>query len=539
MKGGRKRLELAAAFVAFVVLIAAAIGAPPNPNPLRNASQDSNSKNKGVEPKPSAKTDAAKPDATKPEAAKPRREELFVGWEKPTAALLVTGVLEGHIEPCGCTGLANQKGGLMRRHTLIKQIAADWKCDVLPVDVGQSVKHNGRQAEIKFQRMVDGFKAMNYRAMAFGPADLRLSTGELYTAVVGSGDVPTPFVSANVGLFDFDEAAIPFYRTVDSAGMKIGFTTVLADSLHREVAASEIKLKSAAAALADVTKKLAAAKCDVQVLVVNGTMQETEELAAKFPQFGIVVTGGSDEPLRRPKQLKHGAMLVEVGHKGIYAGVVGLYESAEGTKFRYQLVPLDDRFEDSPEIVKVMASYQEELKSAWEMGLAAYGIKPIDDTGRRQFVGSQKCGDCHTTAFEIWEKTPHSHATESIVHPPERSEIARHFDAECLSCHVTGWEPQKFVPYASGFLGLGEKETPHLTGSGCENCHGPGSKHVAAEEGDADDATKQKLRAEMILKLDVAERTCVKCHDIDNSPDFHKAGAFEKYWKRVEHKGKE
>lgn len=532
MKVGRQRIELAAAVVALAVLIAAAVGAPPSANPLRSGTSAA------AQGAAEARDASANSTATKSDEPKPPREALFVGWEPPAAALVISGMLEGHIEPCGCTGLSNQKGGLMRRHTLIKQITADWKCDVLPFDVGQSVKHTGRQAEIKFQRMVDAYKAMNYRAVAFGPADLRLSAGELYTAVVGGGDGSTPFVSANVGLFEFDEAALPTYRMLDAGGLKVGVTTVFADSLHREAPGDEIKLKSAATALAGVSKQLAAAKCDVQVLLVHGTMKETEDLAAKFPQFGIVVTsGGADEPLRRPKQLKSGAMLVEVGHKGIYAGVVGVYKSAKGAKYRYQLVPLDDRFADSPEIVKVMASYQEELKQAWEKGLDAYGIKPIDDSGRRQFVGSAKCGDCHTKAFEIWEKTPHAHATESLVHPPERSTIARHFDAECLSCHVTGWEPQKFVPYASGFLALGEKGTPHLVGSGCENCHGPGSKHVAAEEDDADEATKKKLRAEMVLKLDVAERTCVKCHDLENSPDFHKAGAFEKYWKQVEHEG--
>jgi hypothetical protein len=31
----------------------------------------------------------------------------------------------------------------------------------------------------------------------------------------------------------------------------------------------------------------------------------------------------------------------------------------------------------------------------------------------------------------------------------------------------------------------------------------------------------------------------MECHDLDNSPEFHKPGAFEKYWKQIEHKGKE
>jgi hypothetical protein len=36
-----------------------------------------------------------------------------------------------------------------------------------------------------------------------------------------------------------------------------------------------------------------------------------------------------------------------------------------------------------------------------------------------------------------------------------------------------------------------------------------------------------------------AEKKCLECHDLDNSPDFHVKGAFEKYWKQVEHKGKD
>ena len=538
MKGGR-RIEFVAVAAMFALLVAAALDWLPSKliGNAASAADDRAANRKTTPVKPAAQTENSA-SGEKADAASTKREELFVGWEAPTTALVISGLLEGHIEPCGCTGLTNQKGGLMRRHTLIKQLAANWKCDILPVDVGQSVKHSGRQAEIKFQRMVDAYKVMNYRAVALGPADLRLSAGELYTAIVGSGDAPTPFVAANVGIFGFDESALPSFRTIEANGMKIGVTTVLADSLHKGLASDEIKLKPAAEALAAASKSLDAAKCDVQVLLVHGTMKETEELSAKFPKFSIVVTsGGADEPLRRPKQLPHGAMIVEVGRKGIYAGVVGIYKAAAGLRFRYQLVPLDARFDDSPEIVKVMAAYQQELQNAWEMGPAAYGIKPIEDSGRRQFVGSHKCGECHTKAFEIWEKTPHAHATESLVHPPERSSIARHFDAECLSCHVTGWEPQQFVPYASGFLGLDKKQTPHLAGSGCENCHGPGSKHVAAEENGASETVLAKLRAEMVLKLDVAERTCVKCHDLENSPDFHKPGAFEKYWKKIEHKG--
>ena len=47
---------------------------------------------------------------------------LFVDWPKPKAAILFSGEMDGYIEPCGCAGLENQKGGLKRRHTFIRQL---------------------------------------------------------------------------------------------------------------------------------------------------------------------------------------------------------------------------------------------------------------------------------------------------------------------------------------------------------------------------------------------------------------------------------
>jgi hypothetical protein len=113
---------------------------------------------------------------------------------------------------------------------------------------------------------------------------------------------------------------------------------------------------------------------------------------------------------------------------------------------------------------------------------------------------------------------------------------------------VTGWEPQKFFPYETGYLGL--KETPDLVGNGCENCHGPGNRHADAENGvtAVSDAERDQLRAELRLKIIPNEgnrekqefekgkvvQMCMECHDRDNSPEFD----FQKYWPKVKHVGK-
>jgi hypothetical protein len=220
----------------------------------------------------------------------------------------------------------------------------------------------------------------------------------------------------------------------------------------------------------------------------------------------------------------------------MYVGVIGVFDDATD-RLRYQRVPLDDRFPDSPDMLALLASYQDQLKEAGFEGLE---LRPIPHPGGRTFVGAQVCGECHTTAYSVWEKTPHAHALDSLTHPGERSEIPRHHDPECLSCHVTGWNPQKYYPYKSGYLSL--KDTPLMHHNGCENCHGPGSAHVAAEsgEGNLDQAAIDMLRASMRLSLEEAKTSkCMECHDLDNSPDFHKPGAFDQYWMQVEHYGRD
>jgi Cytochrome c554 and c-prime len=110
----------------------------------------------------------------------------------------------------------------------------------------------------------------------------------------------------------------------------------------------------------------------------------------------------------------------------------------------------------------------------------------------------------------------------------------RQFDPECLSCHVTGWDAEKYFPFASGFLGAKQES---LHGNGCENCHGPGDKHVAAERAKGTD-TEQRDKLRQAMRLTQAEarkQTCLKCHDIDNSPDYN----WEVYWPQVEHQGKD
>ena len=481
-------------------------------------------------PPAAAKPAAAKPAAATDSAPPPRHEPLFVGWPKPSVALFVTGQQHGYIEPCGCSGLTNQKGGLVRRYTCQQQLLKQgW--DLVALDVGNQVRRFGRQPEIMFQITAEGLEKMHYRAIGFGPDDLRLSAGELIAITADEGSTGTPFVCANAAIID--RGLTPRFHVIEAGGKKIGVTAVLGADELTKVTSDEILEQPPESALREVWAELAKQNCDLHVLLAHTSLEESARLAQAVPHFQVVVTaGGAGEPTFEAEKIAGTeSLMVQVGTKGMYVGVVGVFADPN-QPFRYQRVPLDDRFPDAPEMLQLLASYQDQLKAA---GLEGLGVKPIPYPTDRQFVGSDACEECHDGDYAIWEKTGHGHALDSLVHPGERSEVPRHFDPECISCHVVGWNSQKHFPYVSGYLGL--DETPLMHNVGCESCHGPGSAHVTAENGDDKPSQEQidQYRAEVRLRLEDAEKKCQECHDYDNSPDFHAEGAFETYWKKVEH----
>jgi hypothetical protein len=465
---------------------------------------------------------------------------IFVDWPKPDVALVFSGEQDGYLEPCGCAGLENQKGGLRRRFTLLRQLREQgWP--LVAMDLGGQEKRFGVQAELKFDFSLRALAKMEYAAVGFGPDDLQK---DLLSIVINLDEAANPLVSANVGIVDFDSGFTKRYKIVEAGGLKFGITSVLGKvAAERFRNSTDLTILDPEKALTQVMPKLREADCDQLILLANADPEETKDLARRFPEFNWVVTArGADEPPNAPTQIEGtSAQLIEVGHKGMYVVVVGLYKSGP-VPFRYQRVPLDARFADAPEIDAMHVEYQHRLES---LGFEGLGLKPSPHTSGRKFAGSKVCGDCHLSATEVYLKTPHSHATETLVKltPP------RYFDPECLSCHATGWEPQKYFPFQTGFLGL--KETPDMVGNGCENCHGPAARHVAAETGEieATEEEMEQLRAALRLKIVENEgnkdgqvfdggrvvQMCVECHDIDNSPDFD----FQKYWPHVKHVGKD
>ncbi|HLA84491.1 MAG TPA: multiheme c-type cytochrome, partial [Thermoguttaceae bacterium] len=483
--------------------------------------------------KPSSESSSDKPADDAAKNAEPAEEPfdpikengpIFVDWPKPRLAIVITGREDGYLEPCGCAGLEKMKGGLSRRHTMIKGlIAKGWP--VVRVDAGGLTKGYGRQTEIKFQITVEAMRKIGYDAIGFGANDLRLPAAELVSV---AADPASPFVSANVGLFELESGLTARTKIAEAGGLKIGVTAVLGTKYQSEINNQEIQFSPPEEAIAKVLPELKKT-CNLLILLAHATREESIALGKRFRDFQLVVT--SDSPAEPPAEATRipgtDSLLIEVGEKGMNAVVVGLYNDPQ-KPLRYQRVPLDSRFAASKDMYRLMVAYQEQLK---RQGLEGLGVRAIDHPQAElngPFVGSEKCKSCHEESYRIWKKSGHAKGWKTLVEldPP------RNFDPECISCHVVGWHPTRYFPYKTGFLS--EKQTPEMVNIGCETCHGPGGAHCDAEDG-SDLALQEKLQIAVRVTKEESQtnlsKMCQNCHDLDNSPAFK----FETYWPKVEH----
>lgn len=163
------------------------------------------------------------------------RIAIFSGWSKPDAALVLTGRQNGYIEPCGCAGLVNQKGGMARRLTMIRELSR-----TRVAGRGARRRQSGEtlRAAVRDQvpdRGFDGLRQMDYRVIGLGPDDLRLSSGELFAA---ASEEPYRFVSSNVTVLD--PSVTPLFRVLEVGELKVGVTTVLGDEYRERVKSDEV-----------------------------------------------------------------------------------------------------------------------------------------------------------------------------------------------------------------------------------------------------------------------------------------------------------
>ena len=452
--------------------------------------------------------------------------KLFGDWPTPAGALIVSGEQDGYLEPCGCT--SGQQGGLRRRFELVARLL-DRGWPLTLIDLGSLIKDPATarggpdQVKIKLVVSLNALGLMKYDALALSAEDLKVGVGEALGQFLNLGERPKVVV-ANVSATGFEAVMPPSLRT--SAGpLKVGITAVLDPDAFRSIKDADkdalLAIKPPAEALPAVLADLKK-DTDVQVLMVQGAPERARALAEAFPDFDVVVgTSRFADPAADPERLNGGkTMLVTVGHKGKYVGVVGLFRDPN-QPLRYRRVSLDHRFDGPAEPMRKLIEEEFQHMLEREHVVENYPRHAyVGGTPGATFVGAETCKSCHPNTFNKWASTRHARAFEDIVHDPKGVRSDHQFDAECVSCHTTGFE------YTSGWQSA--EKTSYLKGNQCENCHGPASKHVS----DPGNPEFRKAIARTAADAD-RNRFCIRCHDEDNSPHFE----FATYWGQIAHKG--
>lgn len=500
-----------------------------------------------------------------PGPPKPPRPVPLATWEVPALAFVVSGEMHGYIEPCGCT--EGQVGGLMRRATLIKTMQESKKWPVIGLDNGGAMhpkRVTRKQTQMKFAFTRDALNQMEFVSMNVGPEEAFLRDGglmEIREVDKAKTDYLLRLQSANVSVYpDVAELAdvLPKYQIHEVGGLKTAIISIIDQEFANGIIPTEgvFEVRDPAASITAVLEEIESLQPDLYVLMAYATIERTEELVTQFPQFHLAVAAKGPEDPALEAKFSGKTMLVRTGQKGKNVGVVGVYRSTKpegGFEFKYELVKLDGAdFADDPETREMMIAYikrleveRPDLSDNQNPPPPPLRIDPTlgkNETKAADYVGVETCKQCHTKAFEKWSTTGHARAFTSLSKGRPGTEatwIDRKWDADCLSCHVVGWDASNGTRYAGGFID--EQQTPHLTGQQCENCHGPGSRHAEIELRlkNREKVNEANLGTERLLmklsKSQAEKQLCSQCHDADNSPHFN----FTTYWEKVRHTGKD
>ncbi|MBI5118836.1 hypothetical protein HZA56_20400 [Candidatus Poribacteria bacterium] len=373
--------------------------------------------------------------------------------------------------------------------------------EVLLLDNGDLNRGYGRQAELKYETAMKAMAEMGYLAANVGEQDLLI--GHDYLKYV-SDFTGIPLLSANIanirGESVFQQSVVRKTGPSEKA-VAVAVTGVI--STEFKGAIEETNPELVVEDYGPVLEKLIPAlrkKTDLLVLLGHMPEEEARAVAERFSSIDLIIASHSgDDPNPAPISVGD-TSIVFAGAKGMHIGVCRFMTRAGGAKLEsYSVKKLDKTVSDSARILAAIDDYQQMVKAE-----NLLGSFPRTEHPAGEFTGNEKCRKCHSwSSFRFRRKDKHAHAFEPIA------KKGREYDPECVECHVVGFG------YTTGFATA--DATPMLENVGCENCHGPGSKHV-------EEPLKDKYG-------EVKREKCETCHNPENSPKF----VYEERIKKIRH----
>jgi hypothetical protein len=530
---------------------------------------------------------------------KPNRPIQFAGWGQPDLVLVVSGQMHGFMDPCGCSD--PQYGGLIRRQTLIDSLKAKgW--DVIGIDLGELPAESGlqRQRELKLAYTMKALDLMGYRAVGLGKHEMKMPLIDALAQHSINDANPRPLASTLAGTERkkelYYEVNVRPYEIVGGDKLpKIGVLSLTGPGLEDLLKADkDLKFQNnKTVVLPKIHNAFIKEKVELAFLLHHEypagkfnplekekARHEMAELCAKtweaerkknpaIPPLQLMMILSPDEP---PSVLQPVAgtptNIIEIGEKGKYVGVVGLYKKDGQIALKYQMVLMEESFKPKQgQKNKALEVMEEYTRQVWKEDLLKDYIRTphpfqieevVKKLGGTAFAGSNACKGCHRKEYALWDASRHAKAFTTLEKATEPS--LRQHDPECVVCHTVGFKhdggwgelplavkkdlaQQKAA--AGVILARLNDHNARLAHVGCESCHGPALVHVnnpnddrlyplinpyrptGAEEKAAnamDNANNAQARQEAAAMAKKAfdqrmanlEKFCVKCHDEEN-----------------------
>ena len=425
--------------------------------------------------------------------------------------LIFSGDLRGEIQPCGCAEEGDM-GGLPRRLTFFKQ-QQSLHSSLFYLDLGNNFPEPSGQGDLKIHLIQSALKILRPQAVLVGPNEWQNGLHRL--------DPKIPYLISNQRL------KLPFLtsKTIfQTGGQTISISGYLSPELVYFNQNEQPQILSVNPELIARWKvEFVETKDAFRILLFRGNAQELKKFEDSSLFELIVVGSTNDDELKQVMQMKTSSSvfpMIPTKGQGLFSGKLSasgrfIPENNEIVPAGLSLTWLRGSFEDAPELAEIFRNYDTAVKELFFSNLDRMD-KQRDES---PFVGNEVCAGCHAEIVSIWQKSRHAHAFATLENK------GKHFDPECLACHVVGLKPWEAPDNASvedrkfaggtGFLSL--QTTPHLKNVQCENCHGPARTHL--ENNNIKPANNDP------------KMICANCHQGSHSPVFD----FETYWPKIKH----
>lgn len=411
----------------------------------------------------------------------------------------------GRLEPCGC--FTGQHGGLTRLRTWLEEQKTEGP--VLKLDAGGAIAGVADHDIIQYRYMTRAYATMGFGALNMGGREAMIPAETLATLAKSS---PVPLLSASLVRADDRKPLLDAYRIIDVDGLRVGVLGLVSPK-SVPTPGDGVAVLSLNEAVDRHLPELAA-KTDCIILLAFADENEMRRLAKDYYEFALILGGDVPGPTQEVLR-ENDSMILFTTNQARTVGTLAATVSGTDRKRlidpKYEIQLLWDEIPQHEELMAMVREYRTEIRNT---PLAIDDPKTVDPNAipgvatTATYVGSATCKACHLKDYEIWEKSGHAHAFETLVKNGSDA------DPHCISCHTIGFgKPSGYRrPMGSG----------SMVDVGCESCHGPASEHIAKHVHGK--PTQFKFRP-------LGPGDCKTCHYGEFSRPFE----WDKFWPGIAH----